>query len=148
MVVMPAKKDLRALGRHLVEEFNKGKSAGLAVMEELYATDMVFHGADGKDIHGLRDYLQHNIEFYNAVPDANFTIDDVIVEGDKGVWRLTLMGTLTGKLGDIQPTNKKAKISVIIIDRIAKGKFVEEWESYDRLGAYQQLGIIPALGKG
>jgi predicted ester cyclase len=136
-------KEIKALGRHLVEEFNKGKSAGLAVIEELYANNVVYHGADGTDIHGLKGYKQHNAEFYDAVPDAHFTIDDVVVERNKGVWRLTLTGTLTGALRGIPPTNKKAKIPMIIIDRIAKGKFVEEWESYDRLGAYQQLGIIP-----
>jgi predicted ester cyclase len=117
------------------------------VIEELYASNILFHGADGKDIHGLKGFLQHNAEFYDAMPDAHFKLDDIIVEGDKVAWRLTLTGTLTGALREIQPTNKKARISMIVIDRIAKGKFVEEWESYDRLGAYQKLGIIPVTGK-
>ena len=143
---MPTK-DLRAMGRHLVKEMNRGKSAALAAVEELYASDVVFHGADGKDIHGLKDYNQHNAEFYDAAPDTHFTIDDVVVEGNKGVWRLTLTFTFTGKLGDIQPTNKRVKIPMVIIDRISKGKLVEEWEFYDRMSMYQQAGLIPTPGK-
>ena len=45
------------------------------------------------------------------------------------------------------PTDKKVTISAITIDRIANGKFVEEWERYDTLGLMQQLGLIPTQAK-
>jgi predicted ester cyclase len=140
-------KDLKAIGRHLVEEMNKGKAAALAVLKELYANDVVYHGTDGIDIHGLKNYNKHTADFFDAAPDAHFKIDDVVVEGDRGVWRLTLTFTFTGKLGDIQPTNRRIKIAVAVIDRFAKGKVVEEWEFLDRLGMYQQAGLIPTPKK-
>jgi hypothetical protein len=36
---------------------------------------------------------------------------------------------------------------MIIIDRIADGKFVEEWVRYDTYGFMQQLGLIPKQGQ-
>jgi hypothetical protein len=36
---------------------------------------------------------------------------------------------------------------MIIIDRIADGKFVEEWVRYDTYGFMQQLGLVPKQGQ-
>ena len=35
--------------------------------------------------------------FLNAMPDLHFTIDDLLTEGDKVVWRFTARGTQTGR---------------------------------------------------
>jgi len=36
---------------------------------------------------------------------------------------------------------------MITIDRVANGKFVEEWVRYDTYGFMQQLGLVPTSGK-
>jgi hypothetical protein len=38
-------------------------------------------------------------------------------------------------------------ISVIQIDRIAGGKFVEGWDRYEAFGLMRQLGLASTLGK-
>jgi len=139
-------KEIKELGRHLVEEWNKGKAAAMAVMDELYAPDVVFHGGTGEDIRGLKGYKQVLSEFFSAFPDVHFTFDDMVVEGDKVATRWTITGTHKGEFRGIPPTNKKVTIWGISIDRIAGGKVVEEWERFDTLGFMQQLGLIPPLG--
>jgi len=139
-------KEIKALGRRLVEEWNKGKAAAMAVMDESYATDVVFHGGTGEDIRGLKGYKQFMSEFFSAFPDVHFTFDDTVVEGDKVATRWTITGTPKGEFRGIPPTNKKVTIWGISIDRIAGGKVVEEWERFDTLGFMQQLGLIPPLG--
>lgn len=141
-------KEPKALVRRLIEELNKGKTAAMAVIDELYATDLVFHNSHGEDMHGLKDYKQYNSEVFNAFPDAHFTLDDMVVEGDKVAMRWTMTGTHKGEARGIPPTNKKVTIWAITIDRIVGGKFVEEWERYDTLGNMQQLGLVPTPGKG
>jgi hypothetical protein len=140
-------KDLKALGRRLVNEFNKGKAAAMAVIDEMVATNFVYHSVTGEDIHGLKDYKQSMNELFNAFPDLHWTIDDLIVEGDKAAVRYTMTGTHKGEFMGIPATNKKVTMSVIGIGRIVGGKFVEEWDRMDTLGFMQQLGVIPTPKK-
>jgi steroid delta-isomerase-like uncharacterized protein len=140
-------KEIKALERRLYEECNKGKEAALAVIDELYATDIVYHSSTGRDIRGIKDYKQHISEFYSAFPDLHFTIDDMVAEGDKVAVRFTGTGTNKGAFMGIPPTNKKITVWEIEIDRFAGGKFVEGWSRYDTLGLMQQLGLIPTPKK-
>jgi len=139
--------ELKALGRHYIEELNKGKATALAAIDELYATDFVFHGGGGEETRGIENYKQSVIEFFNAFPDLHWTIDDIIVEGDKVVARFTLTGTHEGEFMGIPPTNRKVTMWVISIDRAVGGKFVEEWERMDTLGFMEQLGLVPTPKK-
>ena len=141
--------EIRALERRFFNEYNKGKAAAMTVMDEFYATDIVFHSATGEDICSLKDYKQHNSEFYDAFPDIHWTIDDMIVEGNKKATRFTVTGTHKGGYKGIPATNKKVTIRAISISRRnAGGKIVEEWHMYNALGLMQQLGLAPTPGKG
>ena len=141
-------KEIKALDRHFFEEWNKGKAAAMAVIDELCATNLVFHGGSGEDIRGIKDFKQLMNKFYSAFPDNHFTIDDIVAEGDKVAVRYTITGTHKGEWRGAPPTNKKVTVSVIQIDRIAGGKLVEAWERYDTLGAMRQLGLAPPPEKG
>jgi len=136
-------KEIKALVRRLVEEWNKGKAAAMAVIDELYAADFVSHGAPGEDTHGIKDYKKSISEGYSAFPDIHLTIDDMVVEGDKVAVRVTESGTHKGEFMGIPPTNKKWTVWGISIERVAGGKIVEEWGIVDNLGWMKQLGLVP-----
>ncbi len=129
--------------RHVFDELNKGKAAVVAVINEACTADFVFHSSRGEEIRGLKDFIRHNTDFFNAVPDAHFTVDDMIAEGDKVATRWTATGTHTGEIGGIPATGEKFTFWGITIDHIVSGKCAEEWERYDSLGLMQQLGLIP-----
>jgi len=141
-------KEIKALERHFFEEWNKGKAAAMAAIDEFCATNLVFHRGTGEDIRGLKDFKQLMSKFYSAFPDNHFTIDDMVAEGDKAAVRYAITGTHKGEWRGVPPTNKKMTVSVIQIDRIAGGKLVEGWERYNTLGVMQQLGLAPTPGKG
>jgi len=46
-------KEIKALVRRFVEEWNKGKAATMVVLDELFATDFVIHSGTGEDVRGL-----------------------------------------------------------------------------------------------
>jgi predicted ester cyclase len=139
--------DLKTLERRFWSEWNKGKAAAMAIMNEIYAADLVFYGGSGRVFHGLEDFKQYQSVFFDAFPDNQASIDDLLVVGDKAVLRYTMSGTHKGEFMGIPPTNKKLTMWIIEIDRFAGGKIVEGWDRYDTLGIMQQLGVLPTPGK-
>jgi predicted ester cyclase len=79
--------EIKALIRHRAGELNKGKVAALADTEKVCATNLVVHDAIGREIHGLNEYKQAMSADYDVSPDIHYTLDDIIVEGEKAVIR-------------------------------------------------------------
>jgi steroid delta-isomerase-like uncharacterized protein len=140
-------KDLKALERDFVEEWNKGKTPAMAAVDKMGATNSVFHTATGEDIHGLENVRQMFSDFYDTFPDNHMTLKDMVAEGDKVAVRYTSTGTFKGEFMGIPPSNKKMTVSVIEIDRFVGSKLVEAWEMSDTLGWMQQLDVVPKLGR-
>ena len=61
--------------------------------------------------------------------------------------RWTGRGTHKGDLIGIAPTGKQVTVTGISIQRIANGKIMEEWSTYDMLGMLQQLGVAHMPGQ-
>jgi steroid delta-isomerase-like uncharacterized protein len=138
-------KNLKTLTRRFIGEWNKGKAAAMAVIDEMYATNFVSHG--DQDIRGIKNVKKSTSEEFSAFPDQHLTIDDMVVEGDKVAARITMTGTHKGEYMGAPPTNKKITIRAIAIERFADGKIVEEWGMTDTLGLMQQLGLVPTPKK-
>lgn len=133
--------EIKALGRRWFEKVNKGEVAAMEVIDEIFSPNFIFHSGTGEDIRGLDNFKKQLRETFNAFPNIHFAIDDMIVEGDKLAVRWTMSCTHKGEVG-VSPNNKKWKMWTISIDRVAGGKFVEEWERYDTQGLMKQLGLI------
>jgi steroid delta-isomerase-like uncharacterized protein len=115
----------------------------LDAMEEIYAPDFVWHEPD-QDIRGYEQGRQFASTFFDAFPDINITVEDVIAEGDQAVTRYTIRGTHRGETEEFgPPTGRQMELEGITIHRIEGGKIVEEWERYDNLSVMQQLGLVP-----
>jgi len=82
--------------------------------------------------------------FYEAFPDAQGIVEQMIAEGDRVAVRVTWRGTHMGKWMDIAPTGNKLNITNTAIFRIAEGKLAEIWATTDTLRFMQQLGAIPS----
>jgi steroid delta-isomerase-like uncharacterized protein len=126
----------------LVRRFwQAGNEHSLKVFDDLMTTDYIQHDTTG-DM-SVDDLKAYNTMNFSAFPDINFSIDDIIAEGDRVVTRLTISGTHKGELRGMPPTGKTATITGISIYRISEGKIAEGWVLSDRLGMMQQLGVIP-----
>ena len=140
--------DNKALVRRLIEVvWNQGN---LAVFDELYAPDFIFHDPGLPQVRTREEDKQWIAGILKAFPDFHLTIEDLIAEGDQVVVRLTARGTNIGDLGAPAPhpaTGKLVTITGNVIARVANGQFVEIWHQVDWLGMFQQLGLIPAPGQ-
>jgi len=96
------------------------------------------------------DYAEHERRFapwwLAAFPDTQFTVEEMIAEGDKVVTRLTFRGTHQGEYMDIPATDKQVEAKGVWIHRLADGRIVEgkQWGFVDWLGLLRQLGAIVA----
>ena len=83
-----------------------------------------------------------------AFPDFRVTVQDQISERDKVVTRYVMSETNRGEFMGIAPTGKQITLSGLCLDRIVKGKIVEEWDEWDALSMMRQLGMLPELKVG
>jgi predicted ester cyclase len=137
--------DNKALMRRFIEAvFNK---KNLSALEEFIAPNHIDHSAAAAGLPvGPAGSRQAIGMMLTGFPDLHVTVEDMIVEGDKVVVRMTMRGAQQGALGSIPPTGKQVAVSTIDIVRIEGGKLAEEWGIDDRLGMLQQLGLVPSMG--
>ena len=71
------------------------------------------------------------------------SIDEMIAEGDRVIFRWSFNGIHQGEYLGIPPTHKPVSFTGIYIFRIQNGRIAEVWNLWDQVGESQQLGIIP-----
>jgi SnoaL-like polyketide cyclase/Protein kinase domain len=85
--------------------------------------------------------------YRTAFPDLQFTIEDMIGEGETVTCRWSSTGTHQGPLSVIAPSGKKVSVSGMTLARLAGGKIVEGWVNWEHLESVQQLGVLPVIMK-
>ena len=133
----------KMLARRLFEEMWNSKN--LAVVDELVAPNFVFHNSV-QTLYGPEGFKQFATTYHTAFPEAHFTVEDVIAEGDTVALRWSARATHKGELLGIPPTGKEVTVTGITITLISNGKSVESWGEFDALGMLQQIGVIPKMG--
>ncbi|MDX1547377.1 MAG: ester cyclase [Rhodothermales bacterium] len=129
----------RHIVRRLVEEaYNQGQ---MAAAGELLAPGFVGHSPVGETF-GREEWKQGVLMLRTTFPDYRLTIDDLIAEGDRVVWRWTMHGTDRGGLAGRPPTGRTATMYGINIERIEDGQIVESWTASDHTPMLQALGIL------
>ena len=94
-----------------------------------------------------REAIRKDIDaFFTAFPDMQFTVTDVITDGDKfvveGTGTGTHQGPLQGPQGEIPPTNKRITTQFVAIGRVdGSDLIVEERRYYDQASLFEQLGL-------
>ena len=138
-MVEQRKVDMKRVMEDVVQKDN------VDALAEILATNVVLHTVGGPDIEGLEAYKQVSRDLSSAFPDLQFTIDEILVEGDKTASRYTLQGTHTGESPavPVPPTGKRVTWGGCAMAHWDGGKIVEAWMYADNLGMMQQLGVIP-----
>jgi steroid delta-isomerase-like uncharacterized protein len=135
---MSAEENMRIVRRIFEQVFDRHN---LDVVDELYATDFVYHSPGNPDID--REGLKQGFTAYlTAVPDVRMTVEDMFASGDRVATRFTARGTHRGEYLGAPPTGKQITVTAIIINRLVGGKIVEDWEWEDQLGVLRQLGLV------
>jgi steroid delta-isomerase-like uncharacterized protein len=133
-------KDNKTLVTRFIEEvINQGN---LAVLEESLTASYVYH-APGMEVSGPENMKGVFQMLRAAFPDWKETVEDLIAEGDRVVFRVTGRGTHQGEFYGIPPTGRRVSMQGIDVVRIEGNRIAEHWAVFDQLGMMQQLGVIP-----
>jgi predicted ester cyclase len=127
--------------RTMFDRLNTGDTTGAAAF---VADDLVNHAAI-PEAQGRKGFVAIIAKVRAAIPDLNYTCEDLIADGDRVVARLTVTGTHTGPLDmtrfQLPATHRTAKFEQIHIARLAGGKVVEYWMCQDSFALFRQLGL-------
>jgi predicted ester cyclase len=75
----------------------------------------------------------------SAFSDLDYSIDDMIAEGDKVSWRFTMRGKHTGPFMGMQATNRNFTITGMSLVRVDDEMLAEHWGEQDMLGTMKRL---------
>ncbi len=98
----------KALVRRFVDYINNDP---FAPIDEFFAASYTYHNSSMPHVNGLAN----NTAAYSAFPDIRFTIEDMVAEGDKVVYRASARGTHKREFMGIAPTGKQVTFTSIVI---------------------------------
>jgi predicted ester cyclase len=101
-----------------------------------------------QELHGTEEFFGFLEEWLAAVPGYTDTLSEMMADGDRVAYVSTMNGVQTGPLGDLPATGKEFTLVNLIIQRLADGKIVETWVSWDNVAFLSQLGLMPEPGSG
>ena len=114
----------------------------IAMIDETYLPNFAQHGG-GPDLNSAAELKVFVADYLKAFPDLTFTIEDLVAEGDRVVWRFVATATHQGPLMGIPATGRRASVTGIVVFRIANDRIAEGWLNLDVLTMLQQIGAIP-----
>jgi len=136
---MSAEQNKAVLRKYFEELWNKGN---LALINELVAPDMSLNEDKHVTLERWREALS---AWLKALPDFRYHVDLLIAEGNIVAAKTHFTGTHRGVYnfggwGPWPPTGNSIDIKEFIFFRLAGGKIVEMWDSWDDATFAHQLG--------
>jgi len=132
--------DNRDIVRRFVDEvISRGE---LDRLDQLLTADYAYH-APGMEVRGP-DAMKHVFgALRGGFPDWSETIEELVAEGDRVVFRVTGRGTHRGEFMGIPPTGREVSVAGVDIVRLTGDRIAEHWAVFDQFGMLQQLGFAP-----
>jgi steroid delta-isomerase-like uncharacterized protein len=134
--------------KRLAEQYIAGMNQGdIDMTMDVFADSFVDHQVvpGGASLGNTKaDVRQAHEMLKMAFPDVQFTLEDLLVEGNSVVMRVSGEGTQQGPFFGIPATGKHIQWTGVRLLRYEDGKFAEGTSELDQVGILQQMGIIPA----
>ena len=115
-------------------------SRDLAVIEECFAPELHVHG-QSMDWNAVRDAVSY---WLTAFPDFQWHVDHLVADGDIVAAHVHFTGTHRSvfrgeNLGPFMPTGRSVNVREMNFFRLAEGKVVDFWFTWDKITFVQQL---------
>lgn len=134
--------------RRLIEILN---SHDLSRLDEICHDNMLYRlntEVGASDLEAYKELIQNS---YNSFPDLEFTIEELIAEGNKVHMIYKLIGTHKGKMVgthedekiEIPASNNRIELAVSSLVILKQEKIIEQQEFYDSLTLMKQIDAVP-----
>jgi steroid delta-isomerase-like uncharacterized protein len=135
--------DIRRLAAQYIDSMNEGDvDKTMDVFAESFIDHQVAPG--GASLGNTKEDVRRAHEMLkDSFPDVRFTLEDLLIEGDSVVMRVSGEGTHQGAFFGIPPTGKHIQWTGVRVLRYENGAFVEGTSELDQVGILQQMGILP-----
>lgn len=134
----------KAIVRRFFEEYWNKRD--LETVDEYVSSDRIHHFGTQVAAHSLDQMRNTNRLWRQAAPDFRYHVEELIGEGDKVAALVSFTGTHTGMHHiagfAAPPSNHRFQEAEMFIFRIADGKIIETWATWDRLSFIEQLGVV------
>jgi steroid delta-isomerase-like uncharacterized protein len=138
---VPTEEHENIVARWFDDLFTRGD---LAAVDDLVAPDFVAHGQGGSEATRGREAFREWLRWYTAAfTEREWTVHDVISEGEKVVARNSGWVTYRGGLLGIPSEGQRVLETGILILRIRNGLVQELWSEMSDLQLVMQLGAFP-----
>jgi steroid delta-isomerase-like uncharacterized protein len=127
------------VNRFVSEIWNAGDLSSAA---ELIADDYRHHSSQLAPIVGRDGLAAMVADLRSGFPDARFTVEKELAEGDMVAHRWIFQGTHSADWNGIPATGRKVEVHGTAISHLKDGKIVEHTADWDAMGMMQQLGVI------
>lgn len=132
---------VREVIRRLYEEgVNEGK---FELFDELVTTDHVEHNPFPQQSQGVEG-LKQRAAMVRAAFNPTFTLEHVIVDGEKVAVMWTNRGTHVGTWFGYAPTGKPVVAHGVDIFLVRDGRLAEHWDIVDVTDFWVNVGLLPA----
>lgn len=133
------KEVVRRLGRAV-------NSGNLEDIDNVLAPEYVRHDPNPllEDV-GREEYKAAFSKLRTAFPNAKWTLEELLSDGDRVIARWTFRGTQDGPFFNIPPSGKEVTYPILAIYRIEEGMIAEDWHVFHSIGLWQTL--IPEIAE-
>jgi predicted ester cyclase len=108
-------------------------------LDQFLAADVVEH-APVRTV-GLDAARQTLADWLAVFPDLHLVIEDLVVDGDHLMARLTATGTHRGPLAGLAPTDRRIRVPIFEAWLVLHGRCSERWLHLSRYELRFQLGL-------
>ena len=134
----------KGVARRLVDEVWQNRSE--AAIDELLADNFVFAYPSPGASSDREGYKRAILEPATSFPDVQFTMEDMVAEGDKVAVHWTGTATHKREFFGFAPTGKRVTLGGISIIQILGGRIIREVGDIKTLDVLRQIGAFPTSG--
>lgn len=113
--------------------------------DELIAQDAIFYiPGQPEPLRGPAGYLATIAMMRSGFSDIQWTLKEMVTEGNKVACRFIMRGTHNGSFFGVSPTGKSIEVQAMNFYILKSGQIVEEYGQPDMFGLLQQIGAVPS----
>ena len=136
------RQQIEALFAHWARGLNQHDASALSM---LYAPNAVVESPmAGGEVKGRNAIGEVTRAWLSGFPDVTFTLEALLIDGDRAAWIGVTHGTDTGGFMGLPPTNKPFRVPMVFLCTVADGVIIHERRIYDFTGMLVQIGLLKA----